>query len=163
LVTQERLKELFYYHPDSGDFVRLVMTSSNARAGYQVGCPDKDGYLVFRVDGVLYKAHRLAWLYMHGVWPPHGIDHEDKITNHNWISNLRVANQSQNLCNTGLRKDNSSGHKDIKWRPSRGKFTVEIQYNKKSKYVGIYSRLEDAIIARDATIAEMHGAFARTA
>lgn len=143
--------------------MRLVTTSSNARMGYQAGCPDKNGYLVFRIDGVLYKAHRLAWLYVYGDWPSQGIDHEDTVTNHNWISNLRPADQSQNMCNTGLRSDNSSGHKDIKWRPKRQKYTVEIQYGKKSKYVGIYSSLEAAIAARDATIAEMHGAFARVA
>lgn len=163
MITQERLKELFYYHPSSGDFVRLVSVSSNTKAGDQAGCPDKLGYLVIRVDGVLYKAHRLAWLYVHGEWPPAGIDHEDTVENHNWITNLRPANQSQNCCNIGLRADNTSGHKDIKWRPKRNKFTVEVQFEKKSRYVGIYSKLEDAVVARDEALAEMHGAFARIA
>lgn len=51
------------------------------------------------VDGVLYQAHRLAWLYEHGVWPSGLIDHVDENKQNNRLVNLRVASLSENATN----------------------------------------------------------------
>jgi hypothetical protein len=43
----------------------------------------------FTVDWRKHLAHRLAWLYVHGVWPTHQIDHINGDHSDNRIANLR--------------------------------------------------------------------------
>jgi len=38
MISQERLKQVLYYHPESGDFVWLEKTSIRTRIGDQAGC-----------------------------------------------------------------------------------------------------------------------------
>ena len=57
------------------------------RKGRVVGMVDNGGYLSLAVKGALYKAHRLAWFYVHGVWPDQ-IHHKDKDKLNNRLDNL---------------------------------------------------------------------------
>jgi hypothetical protein len=87
-------------------------------AGSIAGCKHKvDGRIYIGIDGRLYKAHRLAWLYVHGEWPPAGIDHRDTIVSHNWIDNLRPATQAQNMQNIRRpHRDNKTGFLGVQRR-----------------------------------------------
>ncbi len=51
----------------------------------------------------MYKAHRLAWFYVHGVWPKEQIDHINGDKADNCIANLRLADFSKNQANDGER------------------------------------------------------------
>jgi len=51
------------------------------------------------IDGKIYLAHRLAWLYVHGVMPKKNIDHINGVKTDNRIENLRDVAQSVNLQN----------------------------------------------------------------
>jgi hypothetical protein len=155
-----RLRELFSYDPETGIFTRLVSTSNNARAGGVAGSMSY-GYLQIRIGKRLYQAHRLAFLYMTGIWPPHEIDHInlDRADNR-WI-NLRMATHTQNVCNVPVRKHNMSGVKGAAWRPSMRKFVAQISIDGKTRYLGIRNTSEEAA-ALYAAAAERHfGEFAR--
>ena len=90
MLTQARLKELFTYDPLIGTFVRRERRGS-ARAGEIAGTDNGCGYLQIAVDRRVYVAHRMAWLYVHGIWPPAQIDHINMIRDDNRIANLRKA------------------------------------------------------------------------
>jgi hypothetical protein len=75
MITLERLREVLEYNPESGVWVWLVTSSRRRGAGKIAGSLDNNGYVVIRVDRAIYKAHRLAWLYMTGEWPRSTIDH----------------------------------------------------------------------------------------
>jgi hypothetical protein len=62
MLTQERLKELLHYDPETGVFVRKKTTSWRAVAGEQAGCVKGQGYRHISVDGHTHRAHRLAIL-----------------------------------------------------------------------------------------------------
>jgi hypothetical protein len=85
-ITQEGLKEALLYEPDTGIFTWRrtgLGTKEGARAG-----TFNQGYIRITIKGKLYKAHRLAWLYMKGFHPEADINHINKINTDNRIENL---------------------------------------------------------------------------
>ena len=98
-MNQQRVKELLEYEKTTGIFVRRVRTSNRIKVGEIAGSKDKSGYVCIRVDGKTYKAHRLAWLYVHGAWPTGEIDHINNQKDDNRISNLRDVSKSINQQN----------------------------------------------------------------
>ena len=53
------------------------------------GSVHSTGYVRIGIDGRKYTSHRLAWLYVHGVWPSDQIDHINRNRSDNRIANLR--------------------------------------------------------------------------
>jgi len=79
MIIQARLKEILHYSPETGLFIWLVSLSNRIKAGDDAGfINDISLYRTITVSGKMYQAHRLAWLYVYGVWPEY-IDH----INHN--------------------------------------------------------------------------------
>lgn len=111
MLNQTRLIQLLHYEPSTGAFTwREPPRTSPRKQGDPAGGATTKGYLSIRIDGRLHKAHRLAWLYVHGAWPVGLIDHRDDDHGNNRISNLRDASKRINAEN--LRKphrDNASG------------------------------------------------------
>jgi len=157
-LTAERLRALFYYDPVTGQFSRLV-TAGGQVPGPVRSKPDKLGYLNIAVDRKIYKAHRLAWLYLFGVWPSRDIDHIDGVPSHNWIANLREATESQNKINEKRRKDNTSGFKGAK--PHGTKWQARIKIYGVRKSLGYYDTPEEAHEAYMSAARHYYGAFAR--
>lgn len=157
-LTQKRLKELMSYDPITGVFKRLKY----ARKDGIVGWSDKEGYLHIRLEGVLYLGHRLAWLYVYGMWPKSGIDHKNRTPADNWIMNLREADQVHNMFNAGLSKANRSGRKGVSWDRSKRRWRVTIQANGKWKQIGRFKHFCLAIKARRMSEISLHGDFRRS-
>lgn len=162
-LTHERLRELLHYNSATGDFTRLLSVT-NARGGRVGDRPraiDAHGYHQLSVDGKLYKAHRLAWFYMTGAWPTNDIDHINGIRTDNRFSNLREATRQENLRNTSLRSDNSSGVKGVSWDKHRSRWRSYIIVNGKQKALGYFhSKGEAAQARKDAELKEF-GEFVR--
>lgn len=96
-LTAERLRAFVSYDPLTGEFTRLVNTAPMGRMGQAAGSLAKPhNRIELRVDGKLYKAHRLAWLYMTGEWPRHDIDHVDGDSTNNRWANLRDVDARTN-------------------------------------------------------------------
>lgn len=69
MLTAERLRSLLRYDPDTGTFVWAARTSNRIKIGDVAGRPHNRGYVAIGVDGRVYLAHRLAWLWVTGNWP----------------------------------------------------------------------------------------------
>jgi hypothetical protein len=157
MLTQERLKELLQYNPDSGIFVRI----SGRAKGNITGAPHSEGYVRIKIEGKLYFSHRLAWLYVHGSFPHNVIDHINGIRDDNSISNLRDVTQNQNLMNQKLKSNNKSGLKGVSWVKDRRKWRAQIQHNSLVTCLGDFNNKKDAHAAYKKA-ADMHfGEFAR--
>jgi hypothetical protein len=98
-LTAQHLRELLHYDPSTGIFTWLVKPNRRIQIGSRVGCTIDGGYLRTRIDGHLYRLHRLAWLYVNGQWPEYDIDHIDGNPANNAITNLRDVSRSVNLQN----------------------------------------------------------------
>lgn len=107
LLTQERLRSLLDYSPETGKFKWLVRRS-NIAAGVAAGTLMCNGYLCIRVDKRLHLAHRLAWLWVTGDAPLLQVDHINGDRADNRFCNLRLATNSQNQQNRRAAQASSS-------------------------------------------------------
>lgn len=153
MINQSRLKELLHYNPETGVFVWHPNKKGEwpkSHVGKVAGCKRTDrGYtcLLIRVDYRLYRAHQLAWLYLHGEFPDHQIDHIDGNPLNNKINNLRDAPQTTNMQNLrSSRSDNKLGLLGVCQRKD-GKFIAQINRDKKNYFLGVFS---DPLIAHQA-------------
>ena len=67
----------------------------------------------------------------------------------NYIGKNCVDDTRINAFCSNLSKNNTSGHKGVVYRNKRGKWQSQIQFQKKTIYLGIYSNKKDAIKARE--------------
>ncbi len=147
-LTQDRLKEVIRYDPETGIFTWRVYRSQIARPGNVAG-QIKNGYRYIVVDGVSYRAARLAWLYMEGYFPEHEVDHKDRVRDNDKWENLVHKTPQCNSRNRGLRRDNKSGVPGVIWNKQNSKWQVSIKINpKKRVHLGYYTDLVTAAKAR---------------
>ena len=149
-LTAEYLRSILHYDPETGIFTRKVSTSNSVKVGDAAGCPDGLGYLQITVQSRLYRAHRLAWLYVYGEWPKLDIDHINRNRSDNRVSNLRDISRKQNLQNAGKSSNNTSGHPGVSWYKRDSKWQVKIMHNYKRIHLGYFADREEAIAARKA-------------
>jgi hypothetical protein len=159
LITATRLREILSYEPDTGVLAWRVSGRGRKPCGV-AGTPCR-GYTHVKVDGGQYLAHRLAWLYMTGEWPPDQIDHVsgDRADNR-WL-NLRLADNSKNRANTGRSVVNTSGLKGVSWDKARHKWRADIKVHGKSSNLGCFGCKADAALAYDRSAILFSGPFAR--
>ncbi len=92
-LTQERLKELLHYDPETGVFTRLVDAAGGKyKAGERAGSAQRmTGYRMIGVDGTAYPECHLVWLYVHGELPPTFLYTVNGDFSDNRLSNLRLG------------------------------------------------------------------------
>jgi hypothetical protein len=147
-ITQERLKEVLYYNPQTGSF-KWAKTRRGVRVGQDAGRISRLGYHQISIDRRSYLAHRLAWLYMEGFFPTNiEIDHIDQNPSNNKWNNLRLVSRSCNARNCGNGKRNKSGVKGVVWDKSRQKWEAKIGANGRSNGLGRYTSFDNAVCAR---------------
>lgn len=159
-LTQDRLKEVATYDPDTGVFRRRPFVTSDGRQWTSEVNPRSGkgkGYAKFQVDGALYLVHRLAFLYMTGSFPSMLVDHIDgDIKNNRW-SNLREATYQQNTqANHRGNRNNTSGFRGVYWVKSRQRWQAKIMVNKKEIHLGFFECPLRAHEAYRAKKAEVH-------
>lgn len=141
-LTQDRLKSLLVYDPQTGVFTRLVNASSNAQAGRQEFNRSR-GYLWANVDGRLYPMHRLAWLYMTGSWPVGRVDHVDGDGENNRFANLRDASAAVNSQNQRRpHKTNTSGFLGVSPCKRDQSWRAQISVGNVNRFIGRFATPE---------------------
>lgn len=159
--TADQVRELLHYDPQSGKFTWRLAPSNNIRSGSMAGTPDNQGYIMIRVMGGRYKAHRLAWLYMSGEWPVTDVDHRDGDRGNNRWLNLRQATESQNMANSKIKKNNTSGYKGVFFDRRKGSWCARITVQRRKIYIGSYKSAAEAGAAYLTTAERIFGEFAR--
>lgn len=160
IISQSRLKELLSYDPNTGVFTWAVKYGSHAVVGKVAGSLHKaTGYWTIRLDKVLHKAHRLAWLYVHGAMPDCQVDHINHDRGDNRIVNLRLATRGdldngQNR--KGINANNTTGFLGVSYCKQTGKYRAQIICNRKRVPIGRYKTPEEAHEAYLAKKRELH-------
>lgn len=152
----EWLRDNMAYVPEVGAFMWKVRGPGRT-VGKVLGSVSSLGYVTIKVNNVVYYAHRLAWFYVHGVWPKGPIDHIDSVKTNNAICNLREATHAQNAARRPTTR---------KLAPSRGVFphgvgfVARIHHAGKRHYLGYFKTAEAARISYEAKAKEIYGEFA---
>jgi hypothetical protein len=142
MINQEELKRNLSYDPNTGLFTRLIVHCNRVKVGSVAGTNTTRGYVDIRLYGKLYKAHRLAWLYITGKWPQAQIDHINGIKTDNRWENLREATPQENLRNLGIRSRNTSGFKGVSFCKRSNKWRASASVDNKYKHLGFYETAE---------------------
>lgn len=167
-ISQEELKALVSYDPETGDFTfkyrdRSYFTDdlshflwNKQRAGTIAGRieTNKHGYQrkILCLNNYQCKAHRAAWLYMTGQQPPAQIDHKNQNATDNRWDNLRDA-KGLNQKNRSMQRNNKSGFTGVSWSKNNQKWMARMWIDedgkKKYKIFGHYESPEEASAVLD--------------
>ena len=159
LPSQDVLRQLFRYEPDTGRLVWLVRDESTipddrARLTWNKRFAGKEAFSInphtgYRVGGIfssIYPAHRVIWKWMTGDLPTE-VDHIDGNGSNNMWSNLRSVSHSQNARNQKLHKNSTTRSCGVHKLPS-GNFHLRASENGKRRSIGTFDSIEAAERAR---------------
>jgi hypothetical protein len=156
MLTAETVNARLSYNPISGVFTWIDGSYRGKVAGYTNGY----GYIMIRLEGKQYPAHRLAWLITHGELPPAQLDHRDRNRANNAITNLRLATASQNGVNKLATKPSGLPRGVYFQKGLATKYTALIRVNGKRVYLGTYDTADLAHAAYVSAARKHHGEFA---
>ena len=147
----EIVRLLLSYDPESG----VLWWRAGPRSGHPAGTIRARGnkgrrYMQVGLCGMSFYAHRLAWIHVHGEWPNGEIDHINGDGLDNRLANLRVVSHADNNRNQKLHKTNSTGVAGVSWSKGAGKWMARISAHGKTKYLGVFEKFDDAVVARRA-------------
>ena len=150
LPPVELLREWFIYDPETGKlYWKKTSKYSPIKVGSEAGGVNR-GRLRVRVSGRgLFEISRIAWKMYHGEEIGEGefIDHIDRNSLNNRITNLRKVSRSENNFNRKF-KPNKSGHQGISWMGRCWGVHVG------GEYIGGSVELSEAIKMREQAIKE---------
>jgi hypothetical protein len=158
-LTYQEACRLFWYVPETGKLYWKVSTSFRVKIGDEAGCTsmrsDTRSYVVVRIHGVLYAAHRICWLLHYGQYPKQDIDHINGDGTLNTPENMRDVSRSVNNKNTIKRRNNTTGYSNIsKYNSKNGKgwekqyFIVQCKGVDGRKVSKFFESLDEAVSKR---------------
>ena len=144
MITHAELTRVLAYDEHTGLFTWRVQKSKRLNVGQQAGTLSNRGYFLISFDAKKYQSHRLAWFYVHGVWPS-VVDHINGDPLDNRICNLRDVSVSVNCQNLHRATVNSKvGVLGVVQRPN-GKFVANIRPpGGRPKYLGQFATADEA-------------------
>jgi hypothetical protein len=155
-IDAAQLREQVAYDPETGEFRWLTNRGKKIKAGAIAGGRHPCGQWQIRFGADSFQAHRLAWLYVHGEWPPALIDHINGNRLDNRLANLRAADHRLNAenrrvaCRPGDRLIGASFDR------ASGRYIAQIGHAGKNMHLGRFSTKEEAHDVYIAAKRELH-------
>lgn len=159
----DELIEMIFYK-DGSLYWKPEFCKGNRKENKPIGYVDKYGYKCFTSTigqenkayrG--YKVHRVIFYILTGEWPP-VVDHKDRNTLNNDISNLRSATWVDNGANREKSIVNTSGYVGV--TPRCKKFSAVISKDDKCYEVRGFHDAKHAALFRDLMAHYIQGSFA---
>ena len=138
-LTAESVHKILEYNPETGIFTYRISRGRGGKVGAIAGSLHSSGYIFIG----RYKAHRLAWLYVTGVWP-NEIDHINGVKHDNRWSNLRETTHSINMQNQYKVRRHNKSTGVLGVYAVGDKFQASIRTNGVLKFLGYFKTTEEA-------------------
>jgi hypothetical protein len=138
-LTADYVREILAYDPDTGELTwRATKSGRRSKTAGTAGVWGNHGKRrrTITIDGVIYKAHRVIWLWMTGEWPERDIDHEDRDSLNNRWKNLRLGTKVLNSRNRSMSRNNTSGTTGVFF--DKAKKTNPWRVEVWSTYIGVF-------------------------
>lgn len=180
LPSQEELREMFDYNPETGKLFRKPLTDAHfsniqdsrgaswAANNYNSQFAGKEaftstdsrGYKTGKIHNVNYQAHRVVWKIVHGT-DPLLIDHINGEKTDNRDSNLRECTNAENCRNAKRDPGTISKFRGVGRVKGSMRWGANISLGDGiKKSLGSYASELEAAKAYDAAAIKYHGAFA---
>lgn len=169
LPDPELLRKLLRYEPETGKlfwrerpremFIRYAdfLTWNTRYAGKEAfTSKDNNGYRQGSIFKKMHKAHRVILAIAYGEYPSGSTDHINGDPGDNRLENLRATTQAENMRNTAMPKNNTSGVVGVYWFKRTNAWRAAIKVGGKNKHLGYFKSKDSAIAARAAAEIE-HG------
>ncbi len=129
-------------------------------------CKDYSRYIVsLKRDDKVMKKHKIHRLVAQAFVPnPDNkleVDHIDGDPLNNHYTNLRWSTRTEQMANTKMPSNNTSGTKGVSWKKDKKKWKAYCSINKKQHHFGYFDNKEDAEKAVIEGRNKLHGDFAR--
>ncbi len=160
MPSQEELNSLLHYEEETGKLFwrerpESLFASSWAWKVWNTRYANKEaftsynayGYREGRIYDGLYRAHRVIWAMKFGTCD-HDIDHVSGDRSDNRLINLRAVTRADNLRNSCIRSDNTSGVTGV--RRKNGRWQARIS----TTNLGSFDTFEEAVAVRKAAEAQ---------
>lgn len=146
LITADQAASVLRYSPATGQFTWTRDRRGGMKAGSAAGTITRSGYVQIHCMGKLYFAHRLAWLFVYGIWPYGVVDHIDGDGTNNRIDNLRDVSRAVNQQNQrrAHRSNKSSGLMGAHFDARTRRWMAKISHENRTVNLGRYDTAEDA-------------------
>lgn len=147
-ITQEELKKLLHYDPETGVF-RWLVDKGRSKKGSAAGCVESSRgkkKIRIRINGKKYMTSLLAYIYMTGEIfsdDNYYVMHIDGDTLDNRWCNLRKSNR-----NIQKTTSNKTGVIGVNFCKRSNKWRSEIRIDRKVKHIGYFNTIFDAACAR---------------
>ena len=147
LVWKERDRRWFRSDRDWKAWNTLYAGKSALSVKVRAGtCEYYSGTLL----GCPIHAHVVIVAMLTNRWPEGDVDHDDGDGLNNRPNNLFEVTHQQNLKNSRLRKNNTSGETNVFYVPEFSNWRAAIKVDGKRKHLGCFPTKEEAVAARDA-------------
>ena len=129
-----RICELLRYDKETGNLYWKIGRRKTAKIDTVAGSLESIGYIVVKIDGSKYKAHRIIYALAYLKSAFGDIDHIDGDRRNNRLDNLREVSRSVNAQNNKARGTTRSA----------GRWKAQIETNYKKKNLGLFDTEEEA-------------------
>lgn len=130
----------YSYDPTTG-----VLTSKFGRyRGKPITQTEAQGYVVVRINGKIFKAHRVIWKMMTGQEPLEEIDHDNRDRADNRWENLLDVTHTDNQWNRTAKRSSRTGLIGVTWHKRDQHWSSEIRVNNQRHWLGYFPTAEAA-------------------
>ena len=153
--TQNELKELFDYDPNTGNLLwKKEFKTRHIKIGDVAGCLSSDKtYKVIGLNRTKYQINYLVWIWHHGhdsITLDTKLKHTDENKLNTKIENLILIPQKILYKPVKISKNNKSGEKCIMYNSKSNTFSISIQIQRKNILT-----LDDAVLIRNEIISKL--------
>lgn len=134
---------------------------SSKEAGYIRICKNAKRQLtVISIKKKIYRMYRyqIIWALFNREWV-NLLDHINNNSLDDRIENLRIATCRENIANSKIKKNNSSGYKGVYWRSDRKKWCAQARLVGKPRHLGFFDNAFDAHLAYKNATEKEYGEF----
>lgn len=160
LPSQSEVRDRLNYDPLTGDLRWKNVFTNRIKPGDLAGNISPQGYITIKVNGTVYYAHRLIFVWMTGACDSPHVDHVNGNGLDNRWDNLRLATISQNACNKDGKQNTKSGVKGVSYDKRTNRWKSSIRIGGKEIWLGRHNTLDLAREAYAAAAEKYHGEFA---
>lgn len=146
--SQKQLNDMFSYDRFTGILTYKTSPNFRIKVGSVAGKTSKNGYNDIKINGKLYKGHRIIWIMLFGSIPRNMfIDHINRKRNDNRIENLRLVDiYNGNKKNLPIRKNSYTGINGVTYDKRDNIYKARIGYNGDVIYLGSFINKADAYV-----------------